>query len=543
MKENYNNLCVFNFGKHCYVIMKSNDKVMYFENVNGKYVMPITNFSLYDNQGKSLTLVNQHFFMNQLINRINIALRKGYFSNDDDIVSYLNDLKKNSESDSNLNGLFKGSLMGEINEDNFENNKRELLKYLDKFRFDTFVNYNNVSIFNGSLEKCESQESNVSVVADDNSQNLDIIEEDVQDNGEQMNNEIIDESFEVVDDVQNNIGSSDNIQDNGVDVIEDISEVNEVTNNVMENNMFDFSNVSSNDNNDSVDSSDYFSSLGNSNSQVQNTSEVVSSVNSNDYFAQFNETNVVPATNQVVDNIGISNNQNNLNVEQTSNVGNQVDNINNQIDSVSNVVQNDLNVSTDNSFVDNVGVYNNQDSLNAQQVNNIQDVNDFTQLSSVVDNQSNGVQSVDDNYNFGVSSTAPNLENPSFIPNPDFADPFSLSNSLDGNQSSVNTSYIDEVKDRLSTGYDGPSNLNQSQFNNEIGTENLGFSPSNVTLGDSVISDRNDLPELEKISSVPIDENSIDKTDKKGRLGIIIFMIFLVLALGALSFYLYNYVF
>ena len=347
----------------------------------------------------------------------------------------------------------------------------------------------------------------------------------------------------VVDDVQNNIGSSDNIQDNGVDVIEDISEVNEVTNNVMENNMFDFSNVSSNDNNDSVDSSDYFSSLGNSNSQVQNTSEVVSSVNSNDYFAQFNETNVVPATNQVVDNIGISNNQNNLNVEQTSNVGNQVDNINNQIDSVSNVVQNDLNVSTDNSFVDNVGVYNNQDSLNAQQVNNIQDVNDFTQLSSVVDNQSNGVQSVDDNYNFGVSSTAPNLENPSFIPNPDFADPFSLSNSLDGNQSSVNTSYIDEVKDRLSTGYDGPSNLNQSQFNNEIGTENLGFSPSNVTLGDSVISDRNDLPELEKISSVPIDENSIDKTDKKGRLGIIIFMIFLVLALGALSFYLYNYVF
>ena len=347
MKENYNNLCVFNFGKHCYVIMKSNDKVMYFENVNGKYVMPITNFSLYDNQGKSLTLVNQHFFMNQLINRINIALRKGYFSNDDDIVSYLNDLKKNSESDSNLNGLFKGSLMGEINEDNFENNKRELLKYLDKFRFDTFVNYNNVSIFNGSLEKCESQESNVSVVADDNSQNLDIIEEDVQDNGEQMNNEIIDESFEVVDDVQNNIGSSDNIQDNGVDVIEDISEVNEVTNNVMENNMFDFSNVSSNDNNDSVDSSDYFSSLGNSNSQVQNTSEVVSSVNSNDYFAQFNETNVVPATNQVVDNIGISNNQNNLNVEQTSNVGNQVDNINNQIDSVSNVAQNDLNVSTD----------------------------------------------------------------------------------------------------------------------------------------------------------------------------------------------------
>ena len=63
MKENYINLCTFNFGKRNYVVMKNNSKIMYFESVNGKYVMPIISFNLYDNEGKSLTVVNQHFFM------------------------------------------------------------------------------------------------------------------------------------------------------------------------------------------------------------------------------------------------------------------------------------------------------------------------------------------------------------------------------------------------------------------------------------------------------------------------------------------------
>ena len=54
MRENYSNLCVLNLGKHCYSIMKNNDKVMYFENVNGKYVMPITSFNLYDNETRNL---------------------------------------------------------------------------------------------------------------------------------------------------------------------------------------------------------------------------------------------------------------------------------------------------------------------------------------------------------------------------------------------------------------------------------------------------------------------------------------------------------
>ena len=122
-------------------------------------------------------------------------------------------------------------------------------------------------------------------------------------------------------------------------------------------------------------------------------------------------------------------------------------------------------------------------------------------------------------------------------------DPFSLSNSLSTQQNGSNTSYIDQVKDRLNTGYSGSSNLNNIQFNNEIGTESLGFSPSNFTIGDSVISDKSDMAELESISSEPLEEKKEDNVKKKGHLGFVIFMIFLIVALGALSFYLYKYVF
>ena len=34
--------------------------------------------------------------------------------------------------------------MGEINEDNFEKNKKEILKCLDQYKLDTFVDYDNV---------------------------------------------------------------------------------------------------------------------------------------------------------------------------------------------------------------------------------------------------------------------------------------------------------------------------------------------------------------------------------------------------------------
>lgn len=153
MKDNYSKLITFKFGKHTYDVLKEYDKVLYFEVQDDNYIMPIESFNLYDNQGKSLTSVNQHFFMNQLINKINLACKKGIFVSDEEIVEYLTKLKNKVESDSELSSLFKGSLMGEINEDNFEKNKKSLLDYLDKNRFDTFVSYNNVSIFTGSLEK------------------------------------------------------------------------------------------------------------------------------------------------------------------------------------------------------------------------------------------------------------------------------------------------------------------------------------------------------------------------------------------------------
>lgn len=483
MRENYSNLCVLNLGKHCYSIMKSNDKVMYFESVNGKYVMPITNFNLYDNQGKSLTLVNQHFFMNQLINRINIALKKGYFSNDDDIVNYLNELKKNSENDSNLMNLFKGSLMGEINEDNFENNKREILKYLDKFRFDTFVNYNNVSIFSGSLEKNDDSVSQVvetvsSLDIDENASNEDSIEE-----------------LDISSDLEPNVLEETIVSDTS-DIVQEVSDNN--VSQVSNNNAFDFMSVNSNDSSEFVNSNDYFGSLGNSNSQVQNTTEVLSGMSSNDYFSQAGETNIQP---QPV-------------VEQVDNVS----------DNMGNVVTNDQVVANDFNTLD-----NNVASDSVQAVEEQSSVND-TVGAPISDIQP-------------VISAAPQLlENPSFVGNTDSSDPFSLSNTLDSQQNS-NISYIDEVKDRLNAGNTDSSDLNQSQFNSEMGSESLGFSPSNLTLGDSVISDTNELPELEKISSAPIEEKVVDKTDKKSHLGVIIFMILLVIALGALSFYLYNYVF
>ena len=269
VRENYNNLCVFNFGKRCYVVMKNNDKVLYFESVNGKYVMPITNFSLSENQGKSLTSVNHHFFMNQLINRINVSLKKGYFTNDKEIVDYLADIKSTVSYDMSLKSLFKGSLMGEINEENFERNKREILKYLDRFKFDTSVDYNNVSIFDGSLEKKENNDTDIEVfdldsssdslttelLTDDTNQvvtdvldnsrdgNFDFTDVDKfsDDDSNNLNYEI--ESIDVLDD-NKSLNSSDNSFDNILSEISDSSlenqnNVDDLTQSVVQNNVDD----------------------------------------------------------------------------------------------------------------------------------------------------------------------------------------------------------------------------------------------------------------------------------------------------------------
>ena len=218
MMDNYDNLCTFNFGKRSYIIMKNSIKVMYFENNAGKYEMPIVSFNLYDNMGKSLTVVNQHFFMSQLVNRLNISFKKGIFSNKAELVSFLSDLKSNIEKDDYLRKLFKGSFMKEIDEANFENNKREILKYLDSFKFDTFVNYNNVSIFTGSIEKNSDSDVSISQVSNDESiddDNNTLIEESISDNDLSDLNETVDDEKQVVSEDISDLSSVD-IQESDV---------------------------------------------------------------------------------------------------------------------------------------------------------------------------------------------------------------------------------------------------------------------------------------------------------------------------------------
>ena len=457
MKENYVNLCAFNYGKYSYTVVKNGDKVVYFESVNGKYVMPIINFNLYDNEGKSLTLVNQHFFMSQLINRVNVALKKGYFSNDNDIINYLSDIKAKTENDGTLKKLFKGSMMQQIDEANFESNKKEILSYLDRFRYDTFVSYNNVSIFEGSLEKDQSSDNQIEVL-DDN-----------------QNTESSDDLYEVIDDELVNDSEQKN------DISDDFNPVSD--------NVFDLSEV--NDNIDSVDSNDYFSSLDSSSLDVHEDS-VVESINSD---SNIDESVINNVQNDILNNVDVvdsieSDNLNNLNENQ--------------------IVSNEFNL------------FN-----NIQGKTNLQDNN--VQVSSGLNDVSVSFQNIDNDVQNDFYSQQNDVQNNT------------LSYGLGENQDNSNISYIDEVKDRLSSGYNGISSSNSSQISNESVNENLDFSAGNVTLGDSVISDKNELPELEKVSDVPVESDNNSK--KKGHLGVVIFMIIFVLVLCALSFYLYNYVF
>lgn len=260
MKESYNELCSFNFGKRRYVVIKNFDKIVYFESANGKYVMPITSFNLYDNEGKSMTLVNQHFFMDQLVNRINIALGKGYFREEQEIIDYLNNIKSSSENDLELRKLFKGTMMGDINSENFEINKRKILKYLDKFKLETYVDYNSVSIFNGSLEKnsldsgVSDDSSNLSNIdySSFNFKNNDSVESD-EDNNIKSNVSV--ESS--VSDVSN----VDNISQDDIDVI-DVVENSQDNEEKVDFDFIDSNNYVVDEKIDSVSSNDYFSSIG-----------------------------------------------------------------------------------------------------------------------------------------------------------------------------------------------------------------------------------------------------------------------------------------
>ena len=263
MRDNFVKLMDFIFGKYIYTVMKNNDKVLYFEVVNNKYVQPISSFNLYDNAGKSLTSVNEHFFMNQLVSRINVACKKGIFISNQEIIDFLNKIKA-SCGDPELMKLFKGSYMNEINEFNFEDNKRNIVRYLDKFKFDTFVDYNNVSVFNGSLEKNVSAEPVVAPSQDEamNDQN------NITENGVVSN---------IMDNEDVNIGVNGSEEMDVVDVIDESAIDNNVSNAQQSENVgtIDFMNIPvDNSVGDVVNSSDYFS-----NSQVAQNSNQLSQDN------------------------------------------------------------------------------------------------------------------------------------------------------------------------------------------------------------------------------------------------------------------------
>ena len=483
MRDNYVKLIDFIFGKYMYTVMRNNDKILYFEVVNNKYVEPIYSFNLYDNEGKSLTSVNEHFFMNQLVNRINVACKKGIFISDQEIVEYLNKVKS-SCGDSELKKLFKGSYMSEINEFYFENNKRNILRYLDKFKYDTFVDYNNVSIFNGSLEKNGNQS-----VAD---VNLDTSNESVETN-DVVNNEPVVESID--DSVEN------------IDVVDD-SDSTTTSNNI------DFMNIPvDNSLGDVVNSSDYFSNQISDNSS-QNVEEVienndVQNVTSNDMVQD------------VVDDI----------IDESSVVSNQ-DNV---VQSVDNVQQSaDLTAPLDfNSLYSNNSsqpvVENSVVSDNIQMVPNT----DFSSSTlNTISNEANGISNDGQHVQPIDLNESPNVQfsNDGFS----LAEPL-VENAVDSNLNNNNVmyseqvsapSYITEVKDRLQ--------------NNAFNTE-LGVMSPNVTESDldkTVVVDKVSMPPLESVT----DEGS-KKPKKKKSFGVVIFIIILLLVLAGFAYFLYNYIF
>ena len=525
VRENYNNLCVFNFGKRCYVVMKNNDKVLYFESVNGKYVMPITNFSLSENQGKSLTSVNHHFFMNQLINRINVSLKKGYFTNDKEIVDYLADIKSAVSYDMSLKSLFKGSLMGEINEENFERNKREILKYLDRFKFDTSVDYNNVSIFDGSLEKKENNDTDIEVFDLDSSSDS-LATEPLTDDTNQVVTDVLDNSnsisldgnfdFTDVDKFSDDDSNNLNYEIESIDVLDDNKSLNSSDNS--------FDNILSEISDSSLENQNSVSDLTQSGVQ-NNVSDLTQSVvqnNVSDLTQSGVQNNVSDLTQSVV--------QNNVSDLTQSVVQNNVDDLtqgvvqNSVSDLIQGVVQNNVSDLTQSV------VQNNVSDLTQGVVQN--SVSDLTQ--SVV--QDNDISSTDsDEYNSILSSISGNaLDNPigsNVTPN-----------DISGSNASFNVSYIDEVKNRIqNTGSGlGSMNNNKFQYNNEISSEAIEFEPNaNVDLKENVIHDKNDLPELDSVSNQDI-SSDVSKGKKSGYL---FFAIVLIMILVVITYFLYIYVF
>lgn len=221
MQDNYVVLGVFKFGKRIYEILNNNGEIKYFEKINEQYVMPILNFNLYDNSGKSLSQVNQHYFMSELVLKIREAYRRKIFVVDLECIKFLDDFISKVCNDLEFKKLLKGSYMNEINEENFENNKKRIVKYLNSFKFDTFIDYNNVAIFNGSLNKNDISSENVNN-EEEVSNDLDNFDIDIIDCVDtEFNNEFIDNKMDVKEEKIIDDTIDDVVIDNSIDTMED----------------------------------------------------------------------------------------------------------------------------------------------------------------------------------------------------------------------------------------------------------------------------------------------------------------------------------
>lgn len=512
MRDNYVKLIDFIFGKYMYTVMKNNDKVLYFEVVNNKYVQPISSFNLYDNEGKSLTSVNEHFFMNQLVNRINVACKKGIFISDQEIVDYLNKIKSSCEN-LELKKLFKGTYMTEINEFNFESNKRNILNFLDKFKYDTFVDYNNVSIFDGSLEKGISHNNTTDTVEQSNSQEL----------------------VETPDMTSEAINNSDDLE--VIDVIDEPTVENvQQSQNVVSSDI-DFMNIPvDNSSGDVVSSSDYFS-----NSQPVQTSEhLVSDVVQNDIQVSGSSASLGNELNSEV------------NPTQESIVQSDVQPVQDDVSQQPVVQENpalqpatssvDLTAPLDfNSlYVNNDSQPITQDSVAGQDDIQMVPNSDFSSsMLNTISNEADGITS-DSQYVQPIENqNVQPIENQNV--DASFSnDGFSLAeplveNAIDSNLNNNNVmyseqvstpSYISEVKSRIEN----------NAFNTELGVMDSGVTESD--LDKTVVVDKVNIPELDSVS-----DEEPKKVKKKKSFGVVIFIIILLVLLGAFAYFLYNYIF
>ena len=578
MRDNFVKLLDFIFGKYIYTVMKNNDKVLYFEVVNNKYVQPISSFNLYDNAGKSLTSVNEHFFMNQLVSRINVAYKKGIFISDQEIVDFLNKVKT-SCGDPELIKLFKGTYMNEINEFNFENNKRNIVRYLDKFKFDTYVDYNNVSVFSGSLEKNGTVEPAV-----------DQVQESVQ-------------PVEPV--IQQPTAQESNVQpvdvnSNGmevVDVIEEPVEENQVSENVEVSNQqpeannsvgFDFMNVPvDNSVGDVVSSSDYFSNSQSAPSVVPNVPVQTESVDFNSLYgasqvqsAQENVTEPavqesVQTVEPVVENV----------VQQPVVQGNVQPIVEQPVAPVSEpavppvppvveTVQENPALQPASSPADLTApldfnaLYGNKESVPASEpaVQPVEPVVEAVQENPALQPATSSVDltaPLDFNALYSNTESAPmqsvntndGLSNIQMIPNADFSVP-TFDNSVVQTENIASQEVVDSNQsvDENSFPNDGFS-LAEPLMDNVIETPNyigevkerlengnsLGVMNPNVTESDlekTVVVDKVNMPPLE---SVP--DEKPKKSKNKKSFGVVIFIIVLLLVLAGFAYFLYNYIF